>query len=83
MVESARHSTTDFGMDQAEPEALAKIESLKVQGEFSPAGSLSEEKIDDGSLEKGSADKPKDDSRAPPSHRPTGFKVPQSHGRKH
>jgi len=73
MAESARASSTQLNLEGADPEVLAKIESQRAPGEYSPAPSLSDEKLDDGSLEKGSAGEA---SGAPALKRPTGFKVP-------
>jgi hypothetical protein len=74
MADSARTSTTNFGMETADPEVLEKIESQRVPGEYSPPRSVSDENLDDSSLEKGPAAS-NEESRAPPSQRPTGFKV--------
>ena len=73
MAESARASSTQLNLEGADPDVLAKIESQRAQGEYSPALSLSDEKLDDSSLEKGSAGEP---SGTPASKRPTGFRVP-------
>jgi hypothetical protein len=75
MADSARTSTTYFGMEGADPEVLEKIESQAAPGEYSPPRSVSDEQLDDNSLEKGTGANHEDASRAPPSQRPTGFKV--------
>jgi hypothetical protein len=63
-------------MEGADPEVLEKIESKAAPGEYSPPRSVSEEKLDENSLEKGNGTKHKEDNgRAPPSQRPTGIKV--------
>jgi hypothetical protein len=72
MADGARTSTY-FGMESADPEVLEKIESQAAPGEYSPARSVSDEKLDDGSLEKGPAQQ--NEGRPPASQRPTGFKV--------
>lgn len=73
--ESARTSRTNFVVEGADPAVLEKIESQRAVGEYSPARSFSEEKIDDSSLEKGPVEKGADNGRAPASQRPTGFRV--------
>ena len=78
MADSEHTSTTNFGLEGADPTILEKIESQRAPGEYSPPRSFTDEKLDDSSLEKGSlpSDKGTTEGQGKITHRPTGWKVP-------